>query len=137
MTDYEAVGRTNYFSVRDTAALEELLSDSAIELVHDTKRGRVALLDGDGTDWTIGIEDGEDELYLPDVIAEHLAPGQVAVFLHVGAEATRCVAGYAIAVSDKGNREVVNLYDIYEKAARAFGVDVDAISVAERWDIAP
>ena len=72
MSSYYSIGRSNYFSVSDTDALRDMLVDSGIELDTDD-RGRVVLIDGEGADWTIYPEDGDDGIYLPDVIAEHLA----------------------------------------------------------------
>jgi hypothetical protein len=138
MATYESVGRTNYFAVRDAAALEELLSDSGIELVHEHGGRRVALIDGEGTDWTLRddsaaveySEDDDGEIFLPDVIADHLTAGQVAVFQRVGREGMRYVVGEAIAVNATGDRVVVGLDDIYEQAAKQFGVDPASISSA-------
>lgn len=130
MANYYSVGRTNYFAVRDTAALRKLLGDSGIELDTDSD-GRVVLLDGEGTGWTIYDEDGDDEVFLPDVIAGHLEPGQVAVFQSVGSERLRYLGGTALAVNDGGDQVVVQLDDIYAAAAQAFGVPIGAISVAE------
>ena len=130
MADFYSIGRTNYFAVRDTSALRELLTDSGIEIDTDSD-GRVVLLDGDGTGWTIYNEDGEDEVYLPDAIAEHLAPGQVAIFQSVGSERLRYLGGNSVAVNDRGEQVVVRLDDIYAAAAKAFDVPVTAITLAE------
>ena len=130
MATHESVGRTNSVAVRDVPALETLLSDSGIELVYERGGSRVALIDGEGTDWTLRDEDSDDETFLPDVIAGHLAAGQVAVFQRVGHEGMRYVTGAAIAVNDKGDRVVLGLDDIYEQAAKQFGVDPASISTA-------
>jgi hypothetical protein len=130
MATYESVGRTNYFAVRDVPALETLLSDSGIELVHEHGGSRVALIDGEGTDWMLRDDDSDDETFLPDVIADHLAAGQVAVFQRVGHEGMRYVVGEAIAVNAAGDRVVLGLDDIYAQAAKQFGVDPASISTA-------
>jgi hypothetical protein len=130
MTTYESVGRTNYFAVRDVSALETLLSDSGIELVHEHGGRRVALIDGEGTDWTLRDDDSDDETFLPDVIADHLTDGQVAVFQRVGREGMRYVVGEAIAVNATGERVVLGLDDIYAQAAKKFGVDPASINTA-------
>ena len=131
MATYESVGRTNYFEVRDAAALEDLLSDSGIELVHEHGGSRVALIDGEGTDWTLhDDDDSDDQTFLPDVIADHLTAGQVAVFQRVGREGMRYVVGEAIAVHANGDRVVLGLDDIYKQAAKQFGVDPASISTA-------
>jgi hypothetical protein len=130
MATYESVGRTNYFAVRDVPALETLLSDSGIELVHEHGGSRVALIDGEGTDWMLRDDDSDDETFLPDVVAAHLAAGQVAVFQRVGREGMRYVVGEAIAVNAAGDRVVLGLDDIYAQAAKQFGVDPASISTA-------
>lgn len=130
MANYYSVGRTNYFTVRDTAVLEQLLSDSGIEL-EQGRDGSVVLLDGEGTGWSIYPEDSDEEIYLPDVIAGHLNPGQVAVFQSVGSEKLRYLGATAVAVNDRGEQVIVDLGDIYAAAAKAFDVPVSSISHAE------
>lgn len=132
MATYTSVGRTNYFTVRDTAQLEKLLSGSGIEVVHQEGPGeRVALLDAEGADWQIYTDDDDyDGIFLPDVISEHLAPGEIAVFQNVGHERMRYVGGQSVAVNAAGEQVVINLGDIYEQAAKAFGVDPRTISTA-------
>ena len=65
---------------------------------------------------------------------EHVADlveGQVAVLMEVGSEKYRYVTGQTIAVRWDGRVVHLSLNDIYEKAAREFGVDVKSITPAE------
>jgi Ribonuclease G/E len=74
--------------------------------------------------------DEDENLFVPDMIAEHLLPGQVAVFEHVGHEKLRYLSGWAIAVFDDGRQIRVSLGDIYAMAASEFGVDRNSITAA-------
>lgn len=132
MANYTSVGRTNYFHVRNRAAVDDLLADSGIEIVSDTGRGGIALLDSEGTDWVVRSDDDDDDgIFLPDVIAEHLAPGEVVVFQCIGSERLRYLTGQSVAVNDKGEKVVVDISDIYARAAEVFGVDPSSITAAE------
>jgi hypothetical protein len=71
----------------------------------------------------------EHELFVPDLVAEYLVDGQVAVFVHVGAEKQRYVTGYAVAVYSDGRQVRLDLDGIIEAAAAAFGVDAGSISL--------
>ncbi len=134
MANYDSVGRTNYFAVKDKAALAALLSGSGIEIVDGDDGSSVALLDSEGAGWMLYTEDDEDvgeDRDLTDLIGDHLQPGAVAVFKAVGREKLRYLGGYSVAVNDQGAKVEVNLDDIYDAAAQAFGVDPSKIGLAE------
>jgi hypothetical protein len=130
MATYVSMGRTNHFAVRDVQALQSLVDGTGIELFPEGENV-VVLLDTDGTDWMIYPEDGEDEIYLPDVIHEHLQPGEICIFQSIGNEKFRFVAGHSVAVSSDGEQVWVRLSDIYEAAAVKFGANPNSISPAE------
>lgn len=127
---YVSMGRSNHFRVRDVQPLKELVSGTGIE-VEEEADNTVVLLDIEGTDWLICSEDCEDDIYLPDVIAEHLQPGEVAVFQSIGNEKFRVLGGHSVAVNSDGEQVWVYLSDIYKKAAEHFGIAPEAISLAE------
>ncbi len=140
MASFVGVGRSNTFGVRSIERLKEALSRTGVELI-DRGDGMVTLLSGpcDETgdfDTWIGDLDADDDsdedqnLFVPDMIAEHLLPGQVAVFEHVGHEKLRYLSGWAIAVFDDGRQIRVSLGDIYAMAASEFGVDRNSITAA-------
>ncbi len=106
------------------------MSGTGIE-VEEEADNTVVLLDIEGTDWLICSEECEDDIYLPDVIAEHLHPGEVAVFQSIGNEKFRYLSGYSVACDANGEQVWVNLSDIYQRAAEQFEVDRAAISLAE------
>ena len=130
MASYVSLGRTNHFAVRDLDAFQALVANYSFELEVE-KDNVVILLDTDGSEWAAYPEDSDDCVYLYDVIAEHLQPGEVAVFQSVGNEKLRYVGGYSVAVSETGDQVWVHLSDIYQRAAEQFGVDRAAISLAE------
>ncbi len=131
MATYTSMGRTNHFSVRDLQKLKGLVVGTGIELHQQEGENQVVLLDMEGTDWMISSEDCEDDIYLPDVIAQHLLPGEVVVFQSIGNEKLRYLGGNSVAVNSDGEQVWVHLSDIYAAAAKKFGIDRSSISLAE------
>lgn len=85
------------------------------------------------TCWDEDAEDGAGdyvEVDIPQLVSEHLVEGSVAVFEEAGAEKFRYVCGYAIAVNHLGDQVSLNLGEIYERAATAFGISKDLITHA-------
>ena len=131
MANYYGSCRTNYFKVKDEeafkAAIESLpdvechRSDGAIDAEH---AGLYCILgnNDDGGGWPSYQYDKEMDDYvefdLIDEVYSHLADGEVAIFMEVGAEKLRFLVGYAEAVNNMGEREKVSLLDIYDKAKR-------------------
>lgn len=129
MANFYGSARSNYVKV-DASKLEALEALFPIETV--TKDGRTAILsqdeagtpsifieDGDQEDWLdlLGVENADniDDLGLLDVIHLVLQPGEIIVWLEVGAEKLRYLTGLAIAINDQG--EVVkriSIGDVYE-----------------------
>ncbi|WP_454232459.1 hypothetical protein [Mycolicibacterium fortuitum] len=139
MANYYGVGRSNTFLVKDVAALKKTLEPGEFEVVEYPHRDPNAVMlvvndcDGNGgwCQWIYPADGDEpEELSVPDVIAEHLQDGQVAVFQHSGAEAKRYVIGHSIAVHSSGQQVTVDINDIYSLAAVRFGIDSDQINWA-------
>lgn len=139
MADYCGKGRTNIFKVKDIDALKAALAGAEFTVEARPDRGADAVLihvsDNDGAgNWgqPVHIDDDDEptELFVPDMIAEHLQDGQVAVFVHAGSEKLRYLSAYSIAVHANGNQVRIDLYDIYQRAAGAFDVDVNEIDWA-------
>lgn len=130
MATYTSLGRTNYFAC-EIDELENLLRGSGIALERDSDGERAVLLDTEGADWVIYRDDEDDEgVWLPDVIAEYLKPGEIAVFQTIGHEKLRVLNGQAVAVNHTGQQVHVGIDDIYSAAAEAFGIPSTAISRA-------
>jgi len=137
MATFYGQGRTNTFAVKDVAALKAALQDTDIEVL-DRGEGRVTLFtgaDGDG-DFSVyrysddGEELDDNPLFIPDMIADHLQPGETAVFESSGWEKFRYMSAWAIATHADGRQVRVDVNDVYALAANEFGVDRNSISDA-------
>ena len=136
MATYSGMGRTNTFAVKDVAKLAAELEPAGIQVL-DRGDNHVTLLadpygDGDWSSWVFD-DDGDDEghqLYIPDLIAEHLMDGETAIFEHVGNEKLRYLCGYSTAVHADGRQITISLTDMYKRAAQEFGVELDRITEA-------
>lgn len=146
MADYASNARTNYFRVKDVAALKAELLEYGItaaswdlsrrgaEFVLDedasnSPAGSIALfsfgawpsLDEDSVANRLDIEDEETPVpdqheSLHELIAAHLIEGEVAVFMEVGFEKMRYLGAVAVAVNSAGETRRVDLEDIYDLA---------------------
>lgn len=91
--------------------------------------------DGDG-DFSVyrysddGEELDDNPLFIPDMIADHLQPGETAVFESSGWEKFRYMSAWAIATHADGRQVRVDVNDVYALAANEFGVDRNSISDA-------
>jgi hypothetical protein len=142
MADWSGTARSNYFEVKDLAAFKTWLEAHSLSLLEDdadpskpsTKVGFTAANTDHGA-WPSSIwneeTDENEEFDLVSELWQHLVEGQVAVLMEVGSEKYRYVTGQAIAVRWDGRVVHLSLNDIYEKAAREFGVDVKSITPAE------
>lgn len=132
MVNWYGSARSNYFRVKDSEAFKEALSRLGVDVydgngIHD---GLVMICVSEGSDsggWpTEGYDDEIGEGYdidIETIVAEHLADGEVAVLMEVGAEKLRYLTGWAVAIHSSGSVERVSIDDIYQKARKAFGVD--------------
>ncbi len=138
MANYYAAARSNYFNVVDVEKFENDMSFIPGIEVETDKEGRMCVLaSGDDCGCWPGfvqidmddIDDGrtipawlgdapseEFEVDLPVLVAEHLADGEVAVFMESGAEKLRYIIGFAEAINNKGERKTISLNDIYDMA---------------------
>jgi hypothetical protein len=142
MADWSGTARSNYFEVKDLAAFKTWLESHSLSLLEDdadpskpsTKVGFSAANTDHGA-WPSSIcneeTDENEEFDLVSGLWQHLVEGQVAILMEVGSERYRYVTGQAIAVRWDGRVIHLSLNDIYEKAAREFGVDVKSITPAE------
>lgn len=69
-----------------------------------------------------GVEGNFIDFDIEKELAEHLAEGQVAVLVEVGAEGTQVLTGRAIAVAWDGRKTDVYIDEIYNRAEKLFGV---------------
>jgi len=133
MANFYGTARTNYFKVKDQLAFYKAIENiSDIEVVrqnpirgevpegHDFGGYAILVSDGDNggfpsSGWDEANE-VEVEFDLVYIVAEHLADGEVAIFMESGAEKMRYVDGYATAINNKLERRDISLNDIYDVA---------------------
>ncbi|CAM3836894.1 hypothetical protein VRRI112168_02475 [Vreelandella rituensis] len=82
----------------------------------------------EGLDFQEGDE-AEVDIDLSEV-AKHMQPGEVLVVEKAGAEKLRYVTGFAEAYNHLGECVTLNISEIYQRAADAFGVDRNTITHA-------
>lgn len=122
MANYEATARSNYFKVVNEKKFREYCRRWNFEVI-ERGRGRGKLLgfvvraeSGLPTSY-YDEEKGEDiDGYPLNELAEHLAPGHVAVFMEVGHEKARFMNGYACAINSAGETADLELHEIVERA---------------------
>jgi len=148
MANYYATARSNYFKVKDIAAFQKTINRQIPGVgvhVFNDKTNAVMIDASEFTDngawptsrWIDDSDDGDDtighdeEINYAAVIAPHLLEGETAVLMEVGNEKLRYVTGFARAIHSNGEEVIVNIDDIYAKAAKTFGVDSDTISRCE------
>lgn len=114
--------RTNYFRVKDFAAFAAAMAPFDVRVLKREENppsfGLTATTDGG--DWPSFDEEGEDIDFI-EVVRAHLQDGEIAVFMTIGAEGMRYLAGHACAVNSAGERVDVDIDDIYEAAKLKFG----------------
>ncbi len=135
MANYIAAARSNYFAVTDRAAFDAAIARfgdlSVVENEYGEDKTLVGVLanEGDGAGWPLSYTNDEDESVEADlaaVIAEHLAPGHVAVLMEAGAEKLRYIHGNAVAINSDGERRSIDLREIYQ-LGRELGSHVTAV----------
>lgn len=151
MANYVAQARTNYFNVRDVDALRADLREHGIEpsgwdvvssnLVLDENpnnkpEGSIAIFhygpwpsldendDLYDDEATRDTESKYESFY--DLVAAHLVEDSVAVFMEVGFEKMRYLAGFAIAINHKGETRSVDIDSIYLAAKELLSEDSEA-----------
>jgi hypothetical protein len=141
MADWHGSARSNYFLVKDRQAFSLALAGLSVQIVDRTNwiagQGevkvdeRVALLSDDEYGGWPSYRSGDDvdedeQIDLPQIVSEHLADGEVAVFMECGAEKLRYVTGTAVAVNSKGDTRTITLRDIYDQATQLGEVCTEA-----------
>jgi hypothetical protein len=128
---YHATSRSNYFAVVDAGAFRAALASLGPTVTLFEGEGAHAgkfMLAGNGDDGaypTVRVdprEEEDEEVDVPDLVAGHLPPGEVAVFMLAGADRLRFVVGWAVAIDHTGERVEVDLNQIFHAAQAKFGV---------------
>lgn len=147
VANYYSSARSNYFKVgRPKEFMEWAKTIPNLQVDTPEKRSEpkdlVVMLyidDVDGGGWPtyrfvtrVEGDDAYDEEVDIDFfqeVSEFLAPGEVAIFMEVGAEKLRYLVGHACAVNSDGDFIHVGLDDIYEKVKEKW--DIDNVTLAE------
>ena len=114
MANYEGVARSNYFQVLDVDAFRTWAKDLELEVIENTDEpGAVGLIShtDDGTWPACNLETMED-IDFGRLLAQHLAPGQIAILMEIGHEKTCYLGGYAVAINSEGRQVSIGLFDI-------------------------
>lgn len=137
MANWYGSARSNYFKVKDPEAFKAAMKPLEVEVWEGSDRGTLGDATGmfalGGADeyggWPSSRwdEEADDsvEIYLQDIIAEHLADGEVAVLVEVGAEKLRYLTGSAVAFNNKGEERRVSIDDIFT-LAKELGPNITA-----------
>lgn len=125
MANWIGVSRTNYFKVKDEEAFLKAMESLPVDVwgvvtVDGSTAYGLGAEPNEGS-WPIEDDEGK-EIAIEDLVASHLAEGEVAVFMSAGFEKQRYVSGNAVAVDSTGKRVRISLNDIYDRAHEAFGV---------------
>lgn len=135
MASWSGAARSNWVRVADLEGLKKSLDNWSISVQEDGD-GRVAFFSTVGG-WPSFSEDetgDEIEFTFSEVVMPYIAEGEVLVVMEAGYERLRYLTGVAAAFVRRGDtveNKVVELFDIYEKAASAFAVPVAQINRAE------
>lgn len=141
MANWNGAARTNYFVCTDKNVLARSLEpfDIIISEGASDNAGKVCLLSTDesggwpGTGYIDG-EKGDIDFDMDVHVMPYVCEGEVVVAMEAGAEKLRYVSGLAEARIRKGDEVkvcAIHLNDIYDLAARHFGVDKKNITIAE------
>jgi len=128
MAVYVTKWRSNAFEVKNMDAFLEAVEDIPMQIEPALDgRGFLLMDDGDGEYSPLAnntYRDGNDvEIAVDwaDIFREHLADGQVAVFMGVGVERMRYLSGMAAAYNQRGETMELDIERIYEMAHAAWG----------------
>ena len=124
MANWYGTSRSNYFNVKDEGAFREWAERRGLEIFTNLV-GQLAVapssMSGDGS-WPSYDYDDDCEIDFQAELIEHLAEGQVAIIMTIGAEKLRYLTGYSVALAWDGRRISVDIADIYDKVEVEFGL---------------
>lgn len=129
MANWYGASRTNYFKVKDAEVFKTFIAQFGSvdlwEIVQADETVVYGLGDNGEGYWPSEIpDDGSgEEIDFIGAVSEHLADGEVAVFMSSGAEKLRYVTGDAVAIRNDGERLQISIDDIYDLAKREWGVE--------------
>lgn len=131
MANYYAIGRTNYFAVKDAELFKKkiapIVESNCGEIWEEQQNGQTVYAIGFGEDSgfpsSFYDEESGDDVYEIEweyLLAEHLADGWVCIIQEIGWEKLRYLTGYAVAFDNTGKRVGVNIGNITDLAKQTF-----------------
>ena len=128
MANWYGTSRSNYFNVKDEGAFREWAERRDLEIFTNLV-GQLAVapssMSEDGS-WPSYDDDDDCEIDFQAELIAHLAEGQVAIIMTIGAEKLRYLTGYSVALAWDGRRISVDIADIYDKVEVEFGLQPTA-----------
>ena len=128
MANWYGTSRSNYFKVENEEAFREWAERRDLEVLENPS-GLFGVapssMSEDGS-WPSYDCDDDCEIDFQAELIEHLAEGQVAIIMTIGAEKLRYLTGYSVALAWDGRRISVDIADIYDKVEVEFGLQPTA-----------
>ena len=128
MANWYGTSRSNYFKVENEEAFREWAERRDLEVLENPS-GLFGVapssMSEDGS-WPSYDCDEDCEIDFQAELIEHLAEGQVAIIMTIGAEKLRYLTGYSVALAWDGRRISVDIADIYDKVEVEFGLQPTA-----------
>ena len=141
--NYNEKARTNYFKVKDMDALQRFVriagayitagsgGDDGIRERWEKDKGlRVAIIASEGIP-PEGFDKDEDddvEIDFAAAVCDFLADDEILILQGSGSEGMRYMTGWATAFNNKGETTMIDINDIYAKAAEFFKVQEGSIT---------
>lgn len=121
MANYHARIRSNYFKVKDADAFAAFCNRLDLEIIRDERDPtRYGFMGDSDQGAPTGYYDPETDQFVEvdffNELADHLVPGEVAVYQEIGYEKFCFLSGYAVAVNSEGETRTVDIDDIYDLA---------------------
>lgn len=122
MANWYGASRSNYFKVKDVAAFKEAMSNYEVNVWDADDEGFALGAATEDGSWPSYDSANDEYIDFEDVVAPHLADGEVCVFMSAGHEKLRYITGNAIAFINTGEYVALSLGHIYQMAQDKFGV---------------
>lgn len=141
MANWYGSARTNYVRIKDMPGLEQALEPFGVRIGHHPSHDDFVCLDtsgsedGDFPSYAIDEDGKEYEFSFEEHVVPYLAEGQVLIATSAGAEKLRYITGWAGAYAWDGRTHFINISQIAEEAAKAFGMDPRQIASATYADL--
>ena len=128
MANWYGTSRSNYFKVENEEAFRAWAERRDLEVLENPS-GLFGVapssMSEDGS-WPSYDCDDDCEIDFQAELIEHLAEGQVAILMTIGAEKLMYLTGYSVALAWDGRRMSVDINDIYDKVEVEFGLQPTA-----------